>query len=452
MDDLCGCEVTLSDSSALDDWNGVISGFLAHSASTPDHLNAVLERDPGCIMALATKGFALLMLGRRELIPAAQDTFRLAQESADVTTLSQRERCWLGALELWLGGRPGKSVECLEKVLVETPHDTLTAKLIHGILFILGDSVGMRASIERVLPAHGPDHPLRGYLIGCHAFALEETGAYAAAEKAGLEGLTYAQDDAWGLHAVAHVYDMTADSARGIDLITQHEGSWLHCNNFRYHVWWHKALLHLDLDDAPAALALYDQKIRQDKTDDYRDIANATSLLQRLELEGHDVGDRWAEIADLSENRAEDGCLVFADLHYMLALAGDKRPDARDQMITRMGTAINDATVDMERITADPGLAAAEGLAAFGEGRYAVAFQNLISARRRMRTIGGSHAQRDVFERMTVDAGLRAGRFADVRSILDERTAQRAGQRDRFAEKRYALIDDASYTLKVAAQ
>ena len=44
-----------------------------------------------------------------------------------------------------------------------------------------------------------------GYLLGCHAFTLEETGEYARAEKTGLEGLKYAADDAWGLHAVAHV-------------------------------------------------------------------------------------------------------------------------------------------------------------------------------------------------------------------------------------------------------
>ena len=35
-----------------------------------------------------------------------------------------------------------------------------------------------------------------------------------------------------------------------------------------------------------------------------------------------------------------------------------------------------------------------------------------------MPTIGGSHAQRDVFERMTIDAGLRAGRYDATEAIL----------------------------------
>ena len=87
--------------------------------------------------------------------------------------------------------------------------------------------------------------------------------------------------------------------------------------------------MHLDRGELDVALALYDTKIRQDKTDDYRDIANATSLLMRLELEGMDVANRLDELADFSENRTKDSCLVFADLHYMLALAGANRPDAK---------------------------------------------------------------------------------------------------------------------------
>jgi hypothetical protein len=59
--------------------------------------------------------------------------------------------------------------------------------------------------------------------------------------------------------------------------------------------------MHLDLGEYDAALALYDADIRAEKTDDYRDISNGASLLSRLELEGVDVGDRWEELADLSE-------------------------------------------------------------------------------------------------------------------------------------------------------
>ena len=84
------------------------------------------------------------------------------------------------------------------------------------------------------------------------------------------------------------------------------------------------------------ALALYDADIRAEKTDDYRDISNGASLLARLELEGVNVGNRWDELADLSEKRATDGCLAFADLHYILALCGGDRHRAATGLIAAL--------------------------------------------------------------------------------------------------------------------
>jgi len=339
----------------------------------------------------------------------------------------------------------------LETVLVRNPADTLTAKICHGVRFIMGDAAGMRRSIARALDGHDADHPLRGYALGCLAFALEETGDYAAAEAAGLAGLDLAPDDAWGLHAVAHVHDMTHRPEAGIALLERNAAAWDHCNNFRYHVWWHKALLHLDLGEHDRVLSLYDTRIRVDRTDDYRDIANAASLLVRLDLEGVAIGSRWGELADIAETRVADGCLVFADLHYMLALSGDARRDAADRLVAQVART-GQARTECGRTAAHPGVAAAEGLVAFGAGNYVSAFDRLQVARAHMPTIGGSHAQRDVFERITVDAGIRAGRLDAAAAILAERTALRDGRPDTFARMRQDRIADARRAAARAAE
>jgi hypothetical protein len=442
LHDICESPVSLSNQSELDDWNGVVHGVLSHGTKTPVHLGALLTANPGFAMGHAARGIFSIMMGRRELLPVAADAAKTANQMIKDHGGSNREKAWVVALDSWLAGKPTAAIAALEGVLRENPRDTLSAKVSHGIRFILGDGKGMRRSIERVLGAHGSDHAMRGYILGCHAFTLEETGEYAAAERTGLLGLQHATDDAWGLHAVAHVYDMTANPNSGIKLIEENCAAWTHCNNFTYHVWWHKALLHLDRGELDIALNLYDTQIRQDKTDDYRDIANATSLLMRLELEGIDVANRWAELADFSEKRTEDGCVVFADLHYMLALSGASRDDAKAEMTARFA---RDAVQigEMNERCKDPGLAAMDGLNAFSEGRYNDAFINLAAARPTMQTIGGSHAQRDVFERMTIDAGLRAGRVSQVETILSERLAQRAGHEDRFTATRLASLADA---------
>ncbi|WP_102110058.1 tetratricopeptide repeat protein [Oceaniglobus roseus] len=435
-----GQTVTLNGPEALRNWSATEAAFLAHGATTPAHLAATLEADPDFALAHAVKGMFHLLLGRRELVETAAEALRAAEASAERAPPSLRERDCIAALRLWLGGDLRGALGRFEGILARHPGDAMTLKLDHALRFVLGDAPGMRQGIERALPAYGADHAARGYVLGCHAFALEETGAYDAARRAGQAGLELCPDDAWGLHAVAHVHDMTGDAAGGLAWLTGREAAWSHCNNFRYHVWWHRALMHLDLGQAEEVLHLYDAEIRAEKTDDYRDIANATSLLMRLELEGVDVGARWGELADLAARRTEDGCLVFADLHYLLALVGDGREGAATALMRRLHRDARAGRGDLARAMARPGLSAAAGLEAFGDGRYDIAFLNLAQARRTMQAAGGSRAQRDLFERLTIDAGIRAGFLDEAETILRDRTERRGGREDAYAAARHRLI------------
>ncbi|MGR3512710.1 MAG: tetratricopeptide repeat protein [Paracoccaceae bacterium] len=439
LTDICSCKTSLTQQDALDAWNNVVRGVLSHGQTTGEHLGKLLDNAPEFAMGQSMKGLACLMLGRSEMVAPARAASVEAQRLVAMGGVTERERLWCAALENWLDGKPTASIARMEEALVLNPADTISMKLSHGIRFMLGDSHGMLRSVERARAAHGPDHPLYGYVLGCHAFALEETGSYDAAEAAGLHGLAFATDDAWGLHAVAHVYDMTHRTAAGIDLIDRNAAAWGHCNNFRFHVWWHKALLHLDQGEIDAVLDLYDTKVRDEKTDDYRDFSNASSLLMRLELEGVDVGDRWVELANLAENRTDDGSLTFADMHYMLALVGDTRPDAVQRLTLSVARNAR-AGDDMAAVMETPGIATSKGLAAFGDANYATAFAHLKAAQVDFQAMGGSHAQRDVFERLTIEAGLRAGRLTETEALIRARTALRNGAEDAFAANRLSQI------------
>jgi tetratricopeptide (TPR) repeat protein len=411
---------------------------MSHSASTGPALNTVLAAAPDFALGQAIRGISCLLLGRIEMVAVAQEAYAAAVAGAPAT---QREMAFVHALGDWLQGRPSLAAARLEVVLAAAPRDALVMKMIHAIHFIMGRPTEMRASVERVLGAWD-DHPLRGYILGCHAFTLEETGEYARAERAGRDGVEIAPDDAWGLHAVAHVFDMTGRAEAGLEFLSGRDASWAHCNNFRYHVWWHRALMHLDLGNYDAVLALYDADIRADKTDDYRDISNAASLLSRLELDGVDVGERWEELAALSENRAQDGCLAFADLHYMLALCGGSRDEAAAGLIARMqSTRISLNEVD--RVMSHPGLQLAQGLQAFANGDYSNAWQYLKTGQADLLSIGGSHAQRDVFDRVTIEAALRGGHLAAAEGLLRGRMDRRGGNADGYATARLSLIDAA---------
>lgn len=434
-DDLCGIPTSLPPDQ-IADWNQVIHGILSHAASTGPTLNRVLDLAPDFALGQAIRGVSCLLLGRAEMVEIARQAYARALTGAPAT---MREMAFVHALGDWLGGRPSRAAARIQVILTLFPRDALAMKMIQAIHFVMGRPDAMRASVEAALPAWD-DHPARGYILGCHAFTLEETGDYAQAERSGRAGVDLAPDDAWGLHAVAHVFDTTGRARDGLDWLSGREASWAHCNNFRFHVWWHRALMHLDLGEHDTALALYDADIRAEKTDDYRDIANGASLLARLELEGVNVGTRWDELADLSEHRATDGCLAFADLHYMLALCGGAREAAAIGLIRRMQKT-RPLVHEAERVIAHPGLHVAQGLQAFAAGDYPAAFLHLRAGRPDLQMIGGSHAQRDVFDRIAIEAALRSGYTDAASGLLRDRLARRGGAVDGYTAARLSLVD-----------
>ncbi len=439
--DLSGLPTSLPESH-IGLWNGIILGILSHSATPGPDLLKLLSEQSDFALGHAIRGFACKLLARSEMDAIAATSLVSAKACPPGTI---RENGFVLALEDWIKGAPTRATARLQSILDAAPRDALAMKLVQGIHFMMGRPQEMRASVEGIIGTWD-DHPAKGYLLGCHAFTLEETGEYERAELLGRKGIELAPDDAWGLHAVAHVYDMTARAGEGLKWLEGREASWAHCNNFRYHVWWHKALMHLDMGNFAEALALYDNDIRADKTDDYRDIANAASLLSRLDLEGIDVGQRWTELANLSENRATDGCLAFADLHYMLSLCGGERQDAAVGLISRMSKAKSELC-ETQRIIAHPGLRLAKGMHAFASGEYANAWLNLRDARADLQAIGGSHAQRDVFQRMCIEAAIRGGYLDAAEGLLSERSVQRNATMDGYALRRLDLIQRAKQSV-----
>jgi predicted Zn-dependent protease len=77
----------------------------------------------------------------------------------------------------------------------------------------------------------------------------------------------------------------------------------------------------------------------------------------------------------------------------------------------------------------DIGLAFGDAALAHRGGDYARATELLLPLRQGFRRIGGSHAQRDLFTKLLIDAAVRAGRGEIARELLNERLAARPGNR-----------------------
>ncbi len=440
--DRFGCDITIANKQAAEHWDKVTKGFLSHAAATGPELETTLQQDPQFALGHSCKGLFSLMLGRRELEPTIRKALSDAKSGHKMNAVSKREHHYIEALEAWINGRPSDAIGQMEMVLRDWPHDALAMKLSHGIRFMLGDLDGMLWSLQNLGEAYR-GHDAEGYFNGCYAFALEEAGEYQTAERHGKLAIELANDDAWGLHAVSHVFDMTGRAKEGLDWMEGKEAGWEHCNNFGYHVWWHIALMHLELGEYDKVLELYDQKFRVDHTDDYRDISNATSALLRLEFEGVEVGNRWDELAELSAHRTDDNCVAFADLHYMMALCGAKQNEKASLLLSNMASCAEQRHhCEFARSIQDAGATAASGLEAYRNQDFVTAYHCLSRSRPTLQSIGGSHAQRDIFERLGIEAALRAGLGNEARKMLKARDNHR-GHQDNYSISRWELFDQA---------
>jgi hypothetical protein len=254
---------------------------------------------------------------------------------------------------------------------------------------------------------------------------LEEAGDYLRAEDesrvaAELEPLSF-----WPHHTVAHVMEMTGRPEDGLGWMAAREALWStpdHMN--QVHIWWHKALFHLELGQYEAALALYDGPIRVTQRALALSLTNATALLWRLDALGCDIGERWREQAALWEGHADGKCLVFADIHAAMAELGSGEASAVDRRLAAMRkTAANG--VEAAALYRTVGIPIVEGLAAFHRGAYAEAVELLLPVRFDLWQIGGSHAQRDVVNWTLTEAAVRAGQRDVALSLAHERLATR---------------------------
>ena len=448
--DSFGLEISAANDQAVSAYNELVNAYLGFRRDTGEHLKTALAADAGLIMGHVLKGYFYLLFCSPQMEGRVAKTIDLAQAAANAVGASERERLHIDALRAWTVRGIAGATALWEEILLAWPRDIIALRLAHFTHFYMGDSRNLRDSVARVMPAWDEVEPGYPYLLGMWAFGLEECGDYARAEAAGRRAVAMDPANIWSVHAVAHVMEMQGRQREGIEWLTETEPAWADRNNFAYHVWWHRALFHLERGEHDAALGLYDQKFRADNdSEDYLDMSNAIAMLWRLENVGVDIGTRWSELGEKAEKRLEDHIFVFIDAHLAMALAASGREQSAARLIETMSAAAASDTTEAP-IYREVGIPLCEALLAYRAGDYGRAVDRLLPIRYDVVRIGGSHAQRDVFQQTLIEAALNAKRYPLARALLAERVAERAGSA--YSWGRYADSLDGVGDAEAAAQ
>ncbi|CAA2975971.1 tetratricopeptide repeat 38 [Olea europaea subsp. europaea] len=337
------------------------------------------------------------------------------------SSISDQEALHAQVVNLWATSQLKQAGKVLEKLATLYPEDVSAVKMAQDTYFFLGQSMAMRNSVASCLARlrelngdeKSPRNPLQGYVHGMFAFALEESNQYPQAELQALKALALIPRDTWAIHNYAHCLEMQAKSTEGLKWMLGRQPDWEPCQSLACHQYWHTALFHINNNNFDEAVALLDNEVltRCVQSCSSLDLHDAASMVYRMELvdlfgktkgEGAKLSDRWSGVYGMCKPHKGDHLIGFNDAHYMMSYLGMADMDTARELIESIDEtpSLNEGATVVKPLL--------EAMYQFKLGAYDKCVDLLEPIRHEIVKIGGSHAQRDVFEQLLLVAGLRS--------------------------------------------
>ena len=394
--DKLGLEFTAALPETVGAFNDAMDDYMLFSGEPVGNLLATAEVDPDFAMGYCLTGCLRLFGGVSAAHPRINLELRAAR--ARRSRVSAREQAHIDAFECAAGGEMSGAGQMWDGILADFPHDMMAAKCAHEAYYLVGEAERMRQSVQNILPAWDEGVPYYGYLLGMGAFGLEEAGDYAKAEDMGRQAFAIEPRDCWAVHAVAHVMEMQGRREDGIAWLDGSNAHWDGAHWLRGHLWWHLCLPLMETGQFDRVMEIFDRHVSDCDKDMVTRLNDCTSLLWRLELKGIDVVDRWDRLVDLWAGHLNDHAFALADAHIamtMVAAGGEKK---LGRFLESQHAYIEGENSTNSQIMETVGRDLCLGLIAFRRGDYATAAEKIGAVRPQIFRIGGSNAQRYIFE------------------------------------------------------
>ncbi len=425
FEDRFGLALTTSSSAAAENYVRALDLMLSANIGGEALLDAALDADPE---------FALAHIARARLLAVQARVAEAKEAAAAARALSDRVRSrearHIETVALAIDGNGKAAMAMLEEHVAEFPRDALVLSLALGVFGLLGFSgrvdfhEAQLALLERLAPHWDEDWWFLTYL----GWARIELGDIAAGAREVERALDLNPRNAYAAHARAHGYYEAGDAEGGARFVEGWLPGYDRRSQLHGHLSWHLALCELALGNAERARALYADAIRPavSHAPPLFNLADSASFLWRWQLYGESppLNGEWEEVAAHVQRFFPRAGMHFADIHAILAEAASSDDPGARQRIAQLAGGLHLAQGPIV-----PGLCA--GAAAFARGDYALATDELGAALAELTRVGGSHAQREVFEDTFIAAALRAGRHDKAQARLAERLARRPSARDR---------------------
>ena len=425
LPDSAGLITSTADPLSLERFEQALASLFHSDGKALSVIRHAIERDPAFAIGHCLRAGALVVRG------ADTSGAELAASIAAIEAHSganEREQRHAAAARRWLDGDVARASTLYGELLQDYPRDRLALLVAHSLDFRLGLRDMLRDRIASVLPHWDARDTEYGYLLGMHAFGLEETGDYDRALKAAHQSLDLIPDNAAAIHVVAHVLEMRGPPDKGIAWLRGTQPIWIVNAGFRVHLAWHLALFQLDADAAADALSTYDNLIAPRLDGGNNGLVDASALLWRLQLRGTRSPRRWRKVTELWMRGRDIGTRAFELVHAVMAFAASKQYRFARRLAKRLKS-----DVMLRARSGNEELALAEPLVAaimrFSRGDYEGAVESISAIRAAADQCGGSIAQCDLIHLTLLEAALRGNSQRLARTLVAERAERKPASR-----------------------
>jgi len=430
LEDRFGLPLTTKDSAAVADYIAAVDLMLSANAGADALFDRAIATDPEFALAHIAKARLCQVQARIGEAKAAAGEAR-----ALIGRVTRREARHIETIGLAIDGNGPGAMVLLEEHIAEYPRDGLALSLALGVFGLLGFSgridhhEAQLTLLESLAPHWGDDWWFLTYL-GWARIELGDIARGAAEVERALAGNPRS---AFAAHARAHGYFEAGDADGGAAFIEAWLPDYNRAGQLHGHLSWHLALFELARGNPDRARALYADAIRPSMSaaPPLFSLADAASFLWRWQIyeaggEPILVPEGWAEVSAHTRQHFPQAGIHFADVHAALAEGATDDRDSAEQRIGQSRARHEAGRLPQGLVV--PELCA--GAASFARGDYAGAVDRLGAALPELARIGGSHAQREVFEDTYIVACLRAGERDKAVARLEERLARRPSARD----------------------
>ncbi len=324
-----------------------------------------------------------------------------------------REQLTIDFAAAWQRDDKAAMLRIAGQVMENHPADLVIIKTHQYHMFNCGDAPAMLYAAKRAASAL-PENP---HVLAMLAFGFEQCHLLSQAEAAAQAALSIMPAEPWAQHAMAHVCLTQGRIAEGTAFLEARRPGWLHLNSFMItHLYWHLGLFYLSQGRSDDVLALYDAQIWAHDKGYSQDQIGAISMLARMELAGIDVGDRWQALLPYLRARQADLIEPFLTVQYILGLA--KAGAAEAEMLQQ---AMERFAPDAPPVWSKVAVPLGKAMLAYARQDHASCYHLLLASRPMLADAGGSHAQRDVFEQILLDAAVKSGALVQAQQLLELR-------------------------------